>query len=336
MPKVTNEERLNYQAIAVYAEVSENTLLSVGKELLSEARKLANKLGVEVHALLIGADVKPLADECFAFGADKAIVIEDPLLKDFSCEAYTKAAAAYIQKYLPQTMFVGATAFGRDLAARLAVRIDTGLTADSMVLDIEPETNLLQQTRPAFGGNIMATIVCPQHLPQLTTIRPNVLQIEPQPNAHGKTETLEVAFTPEDFRVSIKEVIAKTCQKVDLAKAEIIVAGGRGVKSAENFKLIHELAAALGGVVGATRPPVDANWISHEYQIGQTGQTVRPKIYFACGISGAIQHTIGVQAQDIIIAINNDPSAPIFKIANYGIVGDLVEVIPALIKELKN
>lgn len=324
-----------YKGVAIYAESRENLLEPVAKELLSEGRKLADKLQVELHAVLVGNEVKKLADDCILFGADRVIVIQNHLLTHFSPEPYTRSVATYINQYKPEIMLFPATTTGRDIAARIAIRCETGLTADSIILDIDLEKRLFLQTRPAFGGNIMATITSPVHRPQLSTVRPNVFQPMPLPNHTGQVEELTVDFEEIDFRLKIKEIIQEAPIAHRLEDAQIVVAGGRGMQTCENFALLKEFADAIGGVVGATRPPVDSNWISHHYQIGQTGKTIRPKVYFACGISGAIQHTIGIQSPEILIAINKDPNAPIFKMANLGIVGDVFEILPRLITAFK-
>lgn len=325
----------HYKGVSVYAESRHNVLQDIAKELLSEARKLADKLKVPLQALVIGNDVKKLSADCFGYGADSVVVVENSLLKHYSCEPYTRAVVTYIETYKPEIMLFGATTIGRDLAARAAVRLRTGLTADCTALDIDLEKRLFLQTRPAFGGNIMATIMCPHHRPQMSTVRPHVMKQIPVQKSAGEIIELTVPFEEKDFRLKIKEVIQETRENVNLAEADIIVSGGRGLQKPENFQLLRDLAAVLGGVVGASRAAVDADWIPHYHQVGQTGKTVQSKIYIACGISGAIQHLVGMQSSDVIIAINKDPDAPIFKVADYGIVGDLFEVIPALIKELK-
>ncbi len=336
-PKKVLQDISQYKGITVFAEVRDGVLQDVAKELLSEGRKLADKLKTDLTAILIGNDVKKLADECFKFGADKAVVIEDLLLKNYSCEPYTRALVSYVEKYKPEIILLGATSMGRDLAARTAIRVRTGLTADCTNLDIDLENKRLLQTRPAFGGNILATIYCPDNRPQMATVRPHVMAKCPIDNPKkGAVEELKVDFEEKDFRLQVKEVVKETVEKLNLCEADIIVSGGRGMQKPENFALLRELAEALGGaMIGATRAAVDADWLPHYHQVGQTGKTVQPKVYIACGISGAIQHLAGMQSSDYIIAINKDASAPIFQVADLGIVGDLFEVIPEMIKELK-
>ncbi|MCP4050278.1 MAG: 4Fe-4S dicluster domain-containing protein [bacterium] len=334
-PKKEVQDISGYKGIAVYAESRDNELQDVARELLSEGRKLADKLNTDLQALLIGNDIKKLVDECCKYGADTAVLVNDSQLTKYSCEPYTRAVVEYVNKYKPDVMLFGASTIGRDLAARAAVRLNTGLTADCTELDIDLENNLLLQTRPAFGGNIMATIICPDHRPQMSTVRPNVMKKVQSSKKNCNIEELEVKFEKKDFRLVINDIIYETTQNVNLSEADVIVSAGRGLQNSNNFKLIKELADTLGGVVGASRAAVDSEWIPHYHQVGQTGKTVQPKIYIACGISGAIQHLAGMQSSDIIIAINKDPDAPIFKVADYGIVGDLFEVIPELIKEYK-
>lgn len=334
-PKRVKCDISGYKGVAVFCETRDGVLQEVAKELLSEGRKLADTLKVELDALVIGASVQPLAAECYSYGADRLITVEDTRLKHYLTDPFTRAVVTYIQQYKPEIMIFGATAVGRDLAARAAVRIGTGLTADCTGLAIEEDRKILLQTRPAFGGNIMATIICPDHRPQMATVRPHVMKKVVQKNKTGVIKTLDVAFENKDFRAQVKDVVIELQNQVNLSEAEIIVSGGRGIQAPENFALIKELATTLGGAVGASRAAVDANWIPHYHQVGQTGKTVQPKVYIACGISGAIQHLAGMQSSDLIIAINKDPDAPIFKVADYGIVGDLFEVIPALLKAIK-
>lgn len=324
-----------FKGVAVYAESRANKLQDVAKELLSEGRLLADKLKVKLQAVLIGDAVNKLAKECFLYGADEVVVVQDHLLQHYSCEPYTRAIVSFVNKYKPEIVLFGATTIGRDLAARAAIRLHAGLTADCTELDIDEKERLFLQTRPAFGGNIMATIVCPDHRPQMATVRAHVMKKVKGKSDKGKVTELKVDFEDKDFRLVVKKLVKEATANVNLSDADIIVSGGRGIQSPENFKLIEQLADTVGGVVGASRAAVDADWIPHYHQVGQTGKTVQPKIYFACGISGAIQHLAGMQSSDVIVAINKDPDAPIFKVADYGIVGDLFEVIPVLIKELK-
>jgi electron transfer flavoprotein alpha subunit len=335
-PKKVIQDISKYRGVAVYAESRANKLQDVAKELLSEGRKLADKLQVELMALLIGDQVEPLTEECFRYGADKVYFSQDNALKNYLSEPYSRALVEFANQIKPEIIILGASTIGRDLAARAAVRLSTGLTADCTELDIDLDKKQLLQTRPAFGGNIMATIICPDHRPQMATVRPHVMKQKPfdKPKT-GEKIKLNIKFEDKDFRCQVQEVVQETKVNVNLTGADIIVAGGRGLGKSDNFTIIQDLADALGGVVGASRAAVDADWIPHYHQVGQTGKTVQPKVYFACGISGAIQHLAGMQSSDFIVAINKDADAPIFKIADIGIVGDLFEVIPALIKEIK-
>ena len=305
-------------------------------ELLGAGRKLANKLGVELSAVLLGSGVDFICEELVHYGADKVIYVEHKLLQNYTTDGYTKVITDLINERKPEIMLIGATNIGRDLAPRVAARLNTGLTADCTKLDIDEEQKILLQTRPAFGGNIMATIVTPKHRPQMATVRPGVMKkMEKDEKRKGVIEKVEAQLSDEDLRVKVEQVVKSTKQIVNLVEAEYIVSGGRGLGGPEGFKLMEELASALGGVVGSSRAAVDAGWISHDHQVGQTGKTVRPKVYIACGISGAIQHLAGMQNSDCIIAINKNPDAPIFSVADYGIVGDLYKVVPMLIEEVK-
>ncbi len=320
----------------VFIEQRGGQIRNVSLELVGEGRKLADELGEELAGVVIGDGVADLAKEVFASGADKVYLVEHALLKDYSTDGYAAAFTALIGKYRPSVILLGATNDGRDLGPRVAARVKTGLTADCTGLSIDPETRLVAWTRPAFGGNIMATIFCPDRRPQMGTVRPKVFK-KPQPD-YGRSGALvreSVALAAADVRTKLEDVIQVCTTSCNLEDAEIIVSGGRGLGNPEGFKLIQDLADALGGTVGASRAAVDAGWKPYPHQVGQTGKTVGPKIYFACGISGAIQHLAGMQTSDMIVAINKDPDAPIFKVAHYGIVGDLYEVIPALIAKLK-
>lgn len=326
-----------YKGIWVFAEQHEGHVQSVAFELIAEGRKLAADLKEDVTAVLLGAgDLKDQAKELIAYGADKVITVSDPHLKSYLTEPYTEAISALVEKYKPEIFLLGATTTGRDLASRIAARIRVGLTADCTALDIDPEKKIIRQTRPAFGGNIMATIISPNYRPQMSTVRPKVFKKLPK-DASRKGEIIEekATITEKSLRARILEIVKSTEKKVNIAEAEIIVSGGRGIGCADNFKLIQELADTIGGAVGASRATVDAGWISQFHQVGQTGKTVSPKLYVACGISGAIQHLAGMSSSDIIIAINKDPYAPIFNVATYGIVGDVLEVVPALTKKFK-
>lgn len=326
----------SYKGVWVFIEQREGHIRNVSLELIGEGRKLADELGEELAGVVIGDGVEPLAKEVFASGADKVYLVEDAALRQYSTDGYAAAFTRLINKYRPSVILLGATNDGRDLGPRVAARVKTGLTADCTGLSIDPEARLVAWTRPAFGGNIMATIFCPDSRPQMGTVRPKVFK-KPQPD-YGKTGQLireKAELANVAIRTSIVDFVQVCTTSCNLEDAEIIVSGGRGLGNPEGFKLIEELAEALGGTVGASRAVIDAGWKPYPHQVGQTGKTVGPKIYFACGISGAIQHLAGMQTSDIIVAINKDPDAPIFKVAHYGIVGDLYEVIPALIAKLK-
>lgn len=329
----------SYKNIWVFVEHHVGILHPVTFELLTEARKLAVDLGCNVAAVLVGdKTIEKEIPELFAYGADKVYLSTHLELNEYRTAPYTRTIAAMIQKFKPEIFLIGATTTGRDLAARLAIRINAGLTADCTGLSIDPKDKILNQTRPAFGGNIMATIISPRHRPQMATVRPKVFKKEKRFQTIGQQENI-IKFDPiinnEDLLVKIIEVIKDETAKVNLQEAEIIVSGGRGIGDPKNFALIEKLASALSGAVGASRATVDAGWISAHHQVGQTGKTVAPKLYIACGISGKIQHLVGMQGSDTIIAINKDPDAPIFKVATYGIVGDCLEIIPALTKKIK-
>lgn len=323
-----------YKDVWVFAEQRNGKIMRVAIELLGEGKKLAQQIGdVNLCALLVGNNIEHLAQELIQYGADKVYLLEHELLEKYTTDGYTKAITDAINEIKPEIVLYGATHIGRDLAPRIAARVDTGLTADCTKLTIDPEDKKLMQTRPAFGGNIMATIVCPGHRPQMATVRPGVMdKAEKDETRTGEVVRVPVKLDKQDIRTEVLEVVKADKEIVSLADAEIIVSGGRGLGKPEGFKLIEQLAKKLGGVVGASRATVDAGWIDHSHQVGQTGTTVKPKIYIACGISGAIQHLAGMQTSDIIIAINKDPDAPIFNVADYGIVGDLYEVIPVLME----
>ena len=310
-------------------------------------KELAKDLGVEVTAVLVGSDVKGLADQLAEYGADKVIVVDDPELKDYRTEPYTHAIASVIKEFKPEIFLIGATAIGRDLGPRVCARIHTGLTADCTKLDIgdfpmnpvpgrETKHNQLLMTRPAFGGNTIATIACPDFRPQMATVRPGVMQKAPK-EAGKKAVVTEFnpGFTKNNKYVDILEVVKAVSNTVDIMDAKILVSGGRGVGSPENFKILDDLAEAIGGTVSCSRAVVDAGWKPKDLQVGQTGKTVRPNVYFAIGISGAIQHLAGMEESDIIVAINKDESAPIFDVADYGVVGDLNKIVPMLTEKIK-
>ena len=323
--------------VFVFAQQVEAQISRVTFELIGKARLLAADLSGEVTAILLGEDIRPLAEELIARGADRVIVIDDPALKNYATEPYAHALQAVIEKYRPEILLYGATAIGRDLAPRVSARVRTGLTADCTELAIDPETKGLCMTRPAFGGNLMATIVCPMHRPQMATVRPGVMQaIERRPCLQARIENLHLDFERAGSRgPELIEIIRRAADRTDIADAKIVVAGGRGVGSRENFAQLEALAEALGGTVAASRPCVEAGWIPKDRQVGQTGKTIRPKLYLAVGISGAIQHLAGMEGAEFIVAINRDESAPIFSVADLGIVGDLNQIVPALTEKLR-
>ncbi|UCD70797.1 MAG: electron transfer flavoprotein subunit alpha [Syntrophobacterales bacterium] len=324
-----------YKDVWVFIEHKSRRIANVSFELLGEGRKLANALGCKLSAMLLGDGVEECAREAIQYGADMVYLTESPVLKEYRTDSYSAGAANLIKKYKPEIVIFGATTQGRDFAGTVATTIETGLTADCTGLDIDPETTLLRQTRPAFGGNIMATILCPRHRPQMATVRPKVFAMpEKDDSRTGEIIREQLPIGEDKVRTHILDFI-QGAETVNLVDAEIIVSGGRGVGGPENFAVIRELADVLGGAVGASRAAVDAGWIPYEHQVGQTGRTVRPKIYIACGISGSIQHQAGMKTSDIIVAINKDPEAPIFKIATYGIVADLFQAVPKVTKELK-
>ncbi len=321
----------------VFIETNEDgSPKKVGLELLNPGRRLADKQGGKLVAVVIGNNVAVSVEEAGKFGADQVIVVEGPEYEKYTTDAYAIALVHLCEKYAPTTVMVGATNVGRDLAPRVTARIGTGLTADCTSIDIDEESGNVAWTRPAFGGNLMATILCPDHRPQFGTVRPGVFKKPAETENKAEVIREEFHVAPEQIRTKLIDVIREAAEElVDLEGAEIIVSGGRGVGGPEGFAPVKELADALGGVVGASRAAVDAGWISHSHQVGQTGKTVGPKLYIACGISGAIQHMAGMSGSDTIVAINKDPDANIFSIADYGIVGDLFKVLPVLTAEVK-
>ena len=352
------EDKSAWKGVWVFAEQRQGELNSVAIELLGEGRKLADDIGTELCAVVIGENVGSIAEELGAYGADKVYVADSPLLKNYTTDAYTNVFEQAIDQYKPEIILLGATHIGRDLGPRVAKRTTTGLTADCTHLDYDndkylkflagvttatvPEARIaanvdnLKMTRPAFGGNLMATIICPSTRPQMATVRPGVLDKAVRDDSH-KAEIINLDFklSEEDIRTKVVEIVKTAKDMVSLTDAEIIVSGGAGLGNADGFKLLQEFADVVGGVVGASRAAVDSGWIDHSHQVGQTGTTVKPKIYFACGISGAIQHLAGMQNSDIIVAINKNEIAPIFEVADYGICGDLYKIVPMLIEEFK-
>jgi electron transfer flavoprotein alpha subunit len=326
-----------YRGVWVIAEHLHGQFRRGTLELLGEGRRLADKLGVELWAVLLGDGVGEMGTELFAYGADKLYLAQDPVLAHYRTGPYTDVLAGLINQHKPEIVLISATPQGRDLAPRVAARLSAGLTADCTGLDIDESERLLVQTRPAFGGNLMATIVSRHARPQMATVRPGVMKaLEPDPLRTGEIVNIPVHLDERSMLTKIVEIVQlETDGRVNLQDAEIIVSGGRGLGKPENFALIRELAEALGGAVGASRAAVDAGWIPAYHQVGQTGRTVQPKLYIACGISGAVQHLAGMSSADCIIAINKDPAAPIFNIATYSIVGDLFEIVPALTRRLR-
>ena len=336
-----------YKGVYVFAQQVDNEISSIAFELLGKAKDLAKDLNTEVTAVLIGSGIKGLADQLAEYGADKVIVVDDPELKEYRTEPYAHALSSVINKYKPEIMLVGATAIGRDLGPRVSARVATGLTADCTVLEIgdfplqaapgqEQLHNQLLMTRPAFGGNTIATIACPYNRPQMATVRAGVMQkITPIKGAKANVEEFNPGFTPDNKYVEILDIVKSVAETVDIMDAKILVSGGRGVGSPENFKILEDLAEVLGGTVSCSRAVVDSGWKAKDLQVGQTGKTVRPNVYFAIGISGAIQHVAGMEESDIIVAINKDADAPIFDVADYGVVGDLNKIVPKLTEALK-
>ncbi|MEG1004526.1 MAG: electron transfer flavoprotein subunit alpha/FixB family protein [Clostridium sp.] len=325
----------DYNGVWVFAEQREGELQKVSLELLGEGRKIADKLGVKLTALLLGSNIKDLADTLGEHGADDVIVCDNKLLEHYTTDGYTKVICDLASERKPGILFIGATFIGRDLGPRVAARLSTGLTADCTQLDVEVANGDLLATRPAFGGNLMATIACPDHRPQMATVRPGVFAKVEEKNADFIVEEVEVNLTSEDIRTKVIEIVKETKEIEDISEANFIIAGGRGLGSKESFDKLYELAEVVGGSVAASRGAIDKGWIERDYQVGQTGKTVRPNIYIACGISGAIQHAAGMQESDMIIAINKDETAPIMKLADYAIVGDVNKVLPELIAQFK-
>ena len=337
-----------YKGVYIFAEQVDGKVSNIAYELIGEAKNLAEALKTDVTAVLIGSGVKGEAEKLGAYGADRVILVDDPELKEYRTEPYTHALAEVINKYKPEIVLIGATPIGRDLGPSTSARVATGLTADCTQLEIgnfpltvpagkedTQKHNQLLMTRPAFGGNTIATIACPNNRPQMATVRPGVMQKRAKEDGR-KFELVEFnpGFTPNKRYVEILEVVKKISDTVDIMNAKILVSGGRGVGSAENFKILDELAEVLGGEVSCSRAVVDAGWKPQALQVGQTGKTVRPQIYFAIGISGAIQHLAGMEDSDLIIAINKDEDAPIFDVADIGLVGDLNQIVPAFTKQL--
>lgn len=325
-----------YKGVWVFAEQRDGELQKVSLELLGEGKKMAEKLGVKLTALLLGNNVKALAKDLTAHGADEVLLVENELLAHYTTDGYTKVICDLVNEYKPEILFIGATFIGRDLGPRVAARLQTGLTADCTELDIDAEGKFLLATRPAFGGNLMATIACTDHRPQMATVRPGVFSALPKNESNnGTVKEVATSLKAEDVRTKVVEVKKVSKEVADITEANVLVSGGRGVGCKETFKLLQELAEVMGGTVAASRAAIENEWLDKDYQVGQTGKTVRPNIYIACGISGAIQHVAGMQDSDIIIAINKDADAPIMKMADYAVVGDLNKVLPEMIAQYK-
>ncbi|MDR3231313.1 MAG: electron transfer flavoprotein subunit alpha/FixB family protein [Synergistaceae bacterium] len=325
----------DYRGVFIFAQQVDNKLAGVSYELLGKGRELADVRGSEVVAVLLGSKVENLAESLGQYGADRVVVVDDPALETYMTEPYAYAFSEVIKKNKPEIVLYGATAIGRDLAPRISARIHTGLTADCTGLEIEPETNHLLMTRPAFGGNIMATIVCAEFRPQMATVRPGVMQRKKADAPKCRVERMEVKDLAAHRNVEILEVVKKVSGKMDIQDAKVLVSGGRGMGSPGNFTILEELAKELGGTLSSSRAPVDSGWVEKDRQVGQTGKTVRPNLYIACGISGTIQHLAGMEESDIIVAINKDPGAPIFEAADFGLVGDALKIVPLLTEAIR-
>jgi len=324
-----------YQGVWFWVEQFRGEAHPISWEMAGKGRELADRLGTTLTACVLGYNMEKVAQQAIYYGADRVFLVDDPSLHIYRTEPYTAILVTLAKKYKPEILILGASTRGRDLAGSVATKLRTGLTADCTGLDIDPETGLLRQTRPAFGGNIMATILCPNRRPQMATVRHRVFEMpEPDTSRQGQIIREEPVMSEEEIATKVVDFIAQEGE-VNLADAKIIVSGGRGVGGPEGFEPLRELAEVLGGAVGASRAAVDEGWIPYAHQVGQTGRTVRPDLYIACGISGAIQHLAGMRTSKVIVAINKDPEAPIFEVAHYGIVGDLFQVVPALTKSLR-
>jgi len=320
----------------VFVEQNDGTLARVSLELLGKGRDLAEKLGVDVTAILIGHNVSEIAEELIFYGADRVIIADDPIVQDYRTETHTEIIAEQALKEKPDILLIGATCIGRDLAPRLSARLNTGCTADCTELDIDKEMRLIVATKPFFGRDLMADIICPFHRPQMVTVRPGVMELKDQDRKrHGELIYIDVKLKEEDIKVKVLETMRAASDGISLEEADKVVAAGMGVGNQDGFEMVKELAKLLGAQVGATSLPVDEGWVSEDKKIGQTGKTIRPKLYIGCGVSGAIQHSAGMINSELIIAINTNPKADIFNFADYGIIGNINEIIPALIKELK-
>ena len=324
-----------YHGVWVWVEQFKGDACSISWEMLGQGRVITDQLGAELTACVLGHNVRQIADQAIQYGADRVFLFDDPTLADVRTDPYARAMVKLVRDHKPEILLLGASARGRDLAGAIATRLHTGLTADCTDLDMDPETRLLRQTRPAFGGNIMATILCPRHRPQMATVRHRVFEVpDPDHSRQGQIIELDPVLVEEEIATKVVDFLYEE-GTVNLADARIIVSGGRGVAGPDGFAPVRELAEVLGGAVGSSRAAVDAGWIPYAHQVGQTGRTVRPDLYIACGISGAIQHLAGMQTSKVIVAINRDAEAPIFNVATYGIVGDLFQIVPALTDAFK-
>ena len=328
-------DKAQYKNVYVFVEQREGVIQNVGLELLGKARELADALNEKVYAMLLGHDLTTQAQECIAYGADTVLRVDAPELATYVTEPYAQAIYQIIRDNKPSIVLIGATTIGRDLGPRLSARVETGLTADCTGLEISEERDLLM-TRPAFGGNLMATIICKEHRPQMSTVRPGVMRMgQRDDNRKGTIEDVKINFDKSKFRVRVLETVKQTKNLVDITEAHVLISGGRGVGNAEGFDMLRTMANTIGAEVSASRAMVDAGVLGHERQVGQTGKTVRPDLYFAMGISGAIQHLAGMEESEYIIAINKDKFAPIFNVADLGIVGDVRKIVPLLTEKLK-
>ncbi|WP_144548708.1 electron transfer flavoprotein subunit alpha/FixB family protein [Bacillus sp. X1(2014)] len=326
----------DFRGVWVFIEQNDGKVEGVSLELLGAGRKLADKLQVPLAGFLLGHEIKPLGNKIISYGADIVYMVDHPVLKNYRTESYMKGVMLLAETYKPEIILYGATPNGKDLASAVATDLNTGLTADTTMLDVDIANRLLEASRPAFGGNIMATILCKKHRPQMATVRPKVMKaLEPDSGRTGKIIEEKISLQEEDMRTKVLQIVNDVTNKVNLADAHVIVCGGKGMGDLQNFQLLYEFAETIGATVGGTRDVVEAGWLPHHLQIGQTGETVTPKIYFAVALSGAIQHVVGMKNSDLIIAINKDPNAPIFDVATYGIVGDALEILPRLIEQFK-
>ena len=326
----------DYKGVFIFIQQVDGEITGVSLELVGKGKELADALGTQVTAVLPGYQVNGMVQKLAQYGADRIITVDDQVLATYMTEPYTYAMANVVDHYKPEILLFGATAIGRDLAPRVSARVKTGLTADCTGLAVQEETNNLLMTRPAFGGNIMATIICPEHRPQMATVRPGVMQkLRPDAARDAIVERFSITITDACRNVEILEVVRTKAEKMDIQDAKVLVSGGRGMASPDNFELLENLAGVLGGTVSSSRACVDAGWVPKDRQVGQTGKTVRPNLYIACGISGAIQHLAGMEDSDVIIAINKDETAPIFEVADFGVVGDALKIVPLFAEELK-